>query len=174
MSSTNAYRGVAPPLRRYLDSAHRTQTVIRVRYLANQEDKRERLGEASKDTVRNRRFLNLTRADAWESVLRTNQALFESLQRQAASSRNGETPCTICDGFSYLRYCVICNRNDGLCPSCGGTGEASGSGNALCPTCEGTGKCYGCNGAGKMLCPFCDDGMVLAEPYNSKYRRLPE
>ena len=101
--------------------------------------------------------LRASRADAWSQVLTTNWPVYQTLREKALNSREGTSPCTICNGRGSLPFCVVCEGN-GKCLDCNGTGKTPFG--ERCPTCRGSGKCYLCRGSGKMPCLFCDDGLV--------------
>ena len=114
--------------------------------------------QAGRKMIASRQVFQLAKGAAWMQLITTHHPLYLALRQQAAKLPGGVTPCTICDGKSYMSGCVMCDHNDGKCPSCKGTGRTAN--NAYCPVCVGSGKCFGCNGIGRMLCPFCDDGMI--------------
>ena len=90
-------------------------------------------------------------------MIATSQALYAELRKKAATSPDKlTTPCTICDGQGAFP-CLMCEKNRGKCPECRGDGRQSGE---YCRTCIGDGQCFMCAGTGKMLCVFCDDGLV--------------
>jgi len=133
------------------------QTQAHVEVLAGLEDRRKLRDEAARNTYEARRQLQLSRADAWSSVLVTNRQAFEVLRHLAEGSPDGNAHCTICDGTGAMDYCVLC-ENASKCPSCKGTGK--GLRDEICATCMGSGKCYLCSGTGRMACLYCDDGTV--------------
>lgn len=139
----------------------RQQTEERIAGLNRREAGQERYARAAAQSGESRRFINRSYAGAWKSVTETNRPLYLKLRAKAATSPNGETPCTICDGQSYLAYCIICRAHPGKCPTCQGHGRTAGD--ELCPTCLGGGKCFTCGGHSKMLCPYCDDGAIRAD-----------
>jgi hypothetical protein len=104
-----------------------------------------------------RQVIQFNKNPAWINVISTNRALYLALREQAAKSPNGQVPCTICDSKSYMRGCVVCEI-PGKCPACKGSGRTPNR--EWCPVCVGSGKCFLCSGIGRMLCPFCDDGMI--------------
>jgi hypothetical protein len=106
-----------------------------------------------------RTALSAGKQDVWHQILMTNSSKFYALRKKAASMPGGITPCTLCDGEGYMADCITCSNSDGKCVTCYGTGTLS-NGDEICPTCVGTKNCYLCNGFKKMLCPFCDDGMI--------------
>ena len=114
--------------------------------------------QAGTKMIASRQMLQQSKGGAWLQLITTNRPLYLALRAQAAKLPGGVTPCTICDGKSYLSGCVLCDHNNGKCPSCKGTGRTVN--HNYCPVCVGSGKCFGCNGIGRMLCPFCDDGMI--------------
>ena len=114
--------------------------------------------EAGAKMIASRQLFQQSKAGAWLQLITTNRPLYLALRAQAAKALGGVTPCTICDGKSYLSGCVLCDHNNGKCPSCQGTGRTVN--HNYCPVCVGSGKCFSCNGIGRMLCPFCDDGMI--------------
>lgn len=139
----------------------RQQTEEHIAALNRREAGQERYARAAAQSGESRRFINRSYAGAWKSVTETNRPLYLKLRAKAATSPNGETPCTICDGQSYLAYCIICRAHPGKCPTCQGHGRTAGD--ELCPTCLGGGKCFTCSGHSKMLCPYCDDGAIRAD-----------
>ena len=140
---------------------HRQHTEERIAALSRREADQERYARATAQSGESRRFINRSYAGAWKSVIETNRALYLKLRARAATSPHGETPCTICDGQSYLAYCIMCRAHPGKCPTCLGHGHTAGD--ELCPTCLGGGKCFTCSGYNRMLCPYCDDGAVRAD-----------
>ena len=108
--------------------------------------------------VASRQLFQHTKGAAWMQLITTHHPLYLALRQQAAKLPGGVTPCTICDGKSYLSGCVVCDHNNGKCPSCKGSGRTVN--HNYCPVCVGSGKCFVCNGIGRMLCLFCDDGMI--------------
>lgn len=139
----------------------RQHTEERIATLNRREASQERYARATAQSGESRGFINRSYAGAWKSVIETNRPLYLKLRARAATSPHGETPCTICDGKSYLAYCILCRAHPGKCPTCQGHGHTAGD--ELCPTCLGGGKCYSCSGHSKMLCPYCDDGAVRAD-----------
>jgi len=139
-------------------SLHHAAATARIEQLKKQELELEKLAEIQEQSHLSRDLLRQAHQYQWTAILRTNQTAFYALLKQAAKAPGGVVPCTICDGKSYMAFCAICNRVDGKCPTCGGSGQASTG--KLCPPCGGTGKCFLCSGSGKMLCAFCDDGMI--------------
>ncbi len=139
----------------------RQQTEERVAALNRREAGQERYARAAAQSGESRRFINRSYSSAWKSIIETNRSLYLKLRAKAATSPNGETPCTICDGQSYLAYCITCRAHPGKCPTCQGNGHSAGD--ELCPTCLGGGKCFTCSGHSKMLCPYCDDGAIRAD-----------
>lgn len=167
-SPDNSNRATAAPLtvmaREALErdaELQRQQTEERIAALNRREAGQERYARAAAQSGESRRFINRSYAGAWKSVIETNRPLYSKLRAKAATSPNGETPCIICDGQSYLAYCIICRAHPGKCPTCQGHGRTAGD--ELCPTCLGSGKCYTCSGHAKMLCPYCDDGAIRAD-----------
>lgn len=140
---------------------HRQHTEERIAALSRREADQERYARATAQSGESRRFINRSYAGAWKSVIETNRSLYLKLRARAATSPHGETPCTICDGQSYLAYCIMCRAHPGKCPTCQGHGHTAGD--ELCPTCLGGGKCFTCSGYNRMLCPYCDDGAVRAD-----------
>ena len=139
----------------------RQQTEERVAALNRRETGQERYARAAAQSGESRRFINRSYSSAWKSIIETNRSLYLKLRAKAATSPNGESPCTICDGQSYLAYCITCRAHPGKCPTCQGNGHSAGD--ELCPTCLGGGKCFTCSGHSKMLCPYCDDGAIRAD-----------
>ncbi len=135
------------------------ERVQRISTLERAAARLEQMRAASAETDTYRRQAQATAFMAWQQVLATNQAGYAKLLEQARASANGEVPCTICDGFSYMP-CVMCPHHDGKCVTCKGSGQLTGD--AICPACLGSGKCYLCTGSGKMFCPYCDDGTIQA------------
>lgn len=114
--------------------------------------------QAGAKMIVSRQIFQQAKGAAWLQLITTNRPLYLALRAQAAKAPGGVTPCTICDGKSYLSGCVMCDQHRGKCPSCQGTGRTVNQN--YCPVCVGSGKCFSCNGIGRMLCPFCDDGMI--------------
>ena len=127
--------------------------------LARRDAARGLRARAEAKTVEYRKVLQIDFADEWTSFLRDHWQTYKDLRARAAASRDGKTPCTICDGHGLMDSCFLCGST-GMCPTCKGTGKLSLTSDELCPTCLGSGKCYRCAGTGKMVCPFCDDGIV--------------
>ncbi|HEY2952876.1 MAG TPA: hypothetical protein VGK40_09850 [Verrucomicrobiae bacterium] len=138
----------------------------RSRQLETQARHLERMEVAKSQMMARRREVQSASYAAWNEVLSANHEHYLQLRDQAGKTPGGQIPCTICDGFSYMR-CVTCRNHDGKCITCKGTGRLALD--AYCPSCLGSGKCYVCTGSGKMFCPFCDDGMIDARrpPPNS-------
>jgi hypothetical protein len=153
--------GMAPEAIEMDAELHHRHTEERVAALQRREAAQERYARAAAQSGENRRFLNRSYAEAWKSVIETNRPLYLKLRAKAAESKNGETPCTICDGKSYLPYCIACETHPGKCTTCQGHGRTVGD--EVCPTCLGSGKCFTCTGHTKMLCPYCDDGDIRAD-----------
>ena len=106
-----------------------------------------------------RTALSASKQIVWNQILMTNSTEFYALRKIAARTPGGVTPCTLCDGEGYMDECIVCKNSDGKCVTCYGTGTLN-NGKDICPTCIGSKNCYFCNGFKKMLCPFCDDGMI--------------
>jgi hypothetical protein len=147
-----------PELREELFHTHEHHKTVRVVDLTVRNNDRQKRQAAALKTEVTRRPLQLARREDWRQMIATNSELYRQLRLKASTSPHGVTPCTICDGLSYMHFCVMCKKNDGKCPTCKGTGLITV--NDYCPTCTGSGKCYICNGTGRMLCAFCDDGMI--------------
>lgn len=97
----------------------------------------------------------------YDAFIRTNTPTYLVLVERAKALKGklgGEVRCTICSGDHYVPYCVLCRELKGKCRNCEGTGRIFAT--EYCPGCIGSGKCFLCQGVGKMLCPFCDDGMI--------------
>ncbi len=108
----------------------------------------------------------------WAQVVRTNYPRYKELMAIAGTNGVGEVACDICDGLSYMEYCIICREDPTRCPDCRGTGKEKNG--AICSTCLGNGRCFICSGSGRMLCPFCDDGMIeLVHPRPPNQIPLP-
>ena len=122
------------------------------------EEEHRRRDRAAAGMKLARGHLQFIAQDRWSELLATNSPAFIALRKKAAQSPSGETPCTLCDGGGYMRYCVLCPRDKGKCADCKGSGKLSAE--DFCPSCLGTGKCFLCFGSGRMLCPFCNDGMI--------------
>lgn len=120
---------------------------------------RERMARAANEMLRTRRQAALQAHGGWSEILKANMPVYDALLEKAKSQPREQTPCTICDGLSYMP-CVMCKNHDGKCLTCGGSGHDVRD--EFCPSCFGKGKCYLCNGNGKMFCPFCDDGTIKA------------
>jgi hypothetical protein len=127
--------------------------------LARMEAEKEKRDLAASKSLDARASLQAACQNSWLEVLTTNQQAFLALREKAKRSPTEETPCTLCDGKGYMHFCLIC-RNRGICETCRGAGR-NGFGEP-CSVCLGTRKCFYCFGSGKMLCPFCDDGMITA------------
>lgn len=155
-SSVNA-RGAKTPVL-HDEAAYQRELKTRIEELSRMEEQKERRERASSKTAAVRQELHLAKQHLWSEVLATNGPAFQALREKAKTSRNGETPCTICDGKGYMHFCLICANNSGVCVTCSGAGQIAL--NELCPTCLGTRKCYKCFGTGKMLCAFCNDGAI--------------
>ena len=117
----------------------------------------EKLEVAKAEMMASRREVQSASYAAWNQVLTANHQHYLELRDEAAKDARGQVPCTICDGYSYMR-CVTCRDHDGKCITCKGTGRIALD--AYCPSCLGSGKCYLCTGSGKMFCPFCNDGVI--------------
>jgi hypothetical protein len=141
-----------------LQAAHDRETKVRIQELTRLQDTKTRRELAAEKMLPSRKFLQLTYAGRWSTVLTTNWPTFMELRRQAFNSPNQEVFCTICGGTERLPYCIVCSGNQGKCVSCRGTGRTSVD--EICPTCLGNRKCFLCSGSGKMSCPFCIEGMV--------------
>lgn len=99
--------------------------------------------------------------NAYAEFISTNTPTYLALVNRAravAAQLGGEVRCTICSGDHYLRFCLLCRELHGKCRNCEGTGRIFIT--EYCPWCIGSGKCFLCAGYGKMLCPFCDDGVI--------------
>ena len=134
--------------------------VNRVGALKDMARYREHLAHAAQNMLKTRRQAAGEAYAPWNQVIQTNKQTYLKLLEKALHEPHGQTPCTICDGFSYMP-CVMCKNHDGKCITCGGSGHDVGR--EFCPSCFGKGKCYLCNGNGKMFCPFCDDGMIKVQ-----------
>ena len=143
------------------ESLHQQQTHERVASMEHQQVAQQRYARAAAQSGESRRFINRAHAGSWKSVINTNRGAYLALRATAANSPRSETPCTICDGKSYLAYCILCGAHPGKCPTC--QGGRNTAGDEVCPTCLGSGKCYSCSGHARMLCPYCDDGMIRAD-----------
>jgi len=121
------------------------------------KEKRDRAGA---QTVEYRKGLQMSRDGDWQRFLNPRKAEYKALRAKAVADPHGTTPCTICNGRGSMDDCFLCGST-GKCPTCKGTGQVSADG--YCPTCLGSGKCFHCNGTGKLVCPFCDDGDVYAK-----------
>ena len=129
----------------------------RAERLNQQELERAKIQRAQEKMPASRQELCQSLRIPWSAVLQTNAAKFQQLRALAAASAQGQTPCNICDGLSYMP-CILCPNTDGKCVNCNGGGRTPSA--EYCPACIGSGQCFLCTGAGKMLCPFCDDGMI--------------
>jgi hypothetical protein len=128
--------------------------------LNRMEQARARRSKAAELTQPVRAQLRVAHQNAWAAIISSNQQTYSKLLYEAAHSKTGRVPCTICAGTGDLDSCILC-QGTGKCPTCGGTGKVEHD--DCCPTCLGTGKCYLCAGKGKMTCPFCDDGVISAK-----------
>lgn len=133
------------------------QTEERIQDLKSQARHQSLLEAAHQQMPVTRRKVRESITNAWTRLLSANDVLYSSLLDKAKQTSRGQTPCTICDGDSYMP-CLLCQNHNGKCTECGGVGHFGSD--AYCPACLGKGKCYLCAGSGKMLCPFCDDGMI--------------
>lgn len=149
------------------ESLHQQQTQERVAAMEHQEATQQRYARAAAQSGESRRFINRAHAGSWKAVIDTNRPAYLALRAKATQSPQGETPCTICDGKSYLAYCILCRPHPGKCPTC--LGGKNTAGDELCATCLGGGKCYACSGHSKMLCPYCDDGMIRADGHRPNF-----
>ena len=134
-------------------------TEERVSQLTAMVRRNEQVQAAAEKMIESRRQAQVAAYPAWKQILASHQAAYAELQARARQAPHGETPCTLCDGTSYMP-CAMCLAHDGHCVTCRGTGHLRPD--TLCPTCVGNGKCYLCSGSGKMFCPFCNDGMIEA------------
>ncbi len=139
-------------------AAHERVTQTHVKELARLEAEQRKRHQAAAGMKLAREHLQFKAQDAWSELLATNSVAFMVLRKQAAHSVKGETPCTLCGGRGYQDYCVLCPGSRGKCAACQGTGKLSKEG--YCPACEGSGKCFLCFGHGKMICPFCHNGVI--------------
>ncbi len=131
----------------------------RLTALVEMTQRREKREIAASRQQTYRKALSTEKQAVWNQLLMTHSSEFYALKKKAATLPGGVTPCTLCDGEGYMADCIACNNSDGKCVTCNGTGTLS-NGDEICPTCVGAGNCYLCNGFKKMLCPFCDDGMI--------------
>jgi hypothetical protein len=144
--------GLTPQERhRYLRGVE--DRVLRVASMETEHGKRMRAAQHMEES---RRHWQWELRTPWQELIKTNYTAYEELLATARQSPNGTTPCTLCDGKSYMP-CILCEHQEGKCIDCNGRGRR---GNEYCPTCVGTGRCYLCSGYGKMFCPFCDDGTI--------------
>ncbi|MGB0414257.1 MAG: hypothetical protein ACPGJU_07400 [Coraliomargarita sp.] len=131
---------------------------------------RERQQEALKEMPYARERIFRTSKEQLLAILERHGEEYEELRKLAATKPDKVVDCTICEGDTYLDYCIYCEEDaQGVCVRCGGSGER-GVRDELCPPCLGTGECYACTGSGMMFCPFCDDGAVdlqFPPPYES-------
>lgn len=134
------------------------ETVTRIKELTAQRDYIARKARAAQHRPAELKVVQSRYAARWLAVLTTNQATYLALREQA-KSEGGKTFCTICNGDGRATFCVVCDDHPTKCPDCKGSGR--GFGVELCYTCEGSGLCALCGGTARMLCAFCDDGMIL-------------
>jgi len=105
------------------------------------------------------RILSARQAE-WTAFLDKHWEEYQRLIEVAKLNENGKTFCTICEGDTYLDFCIFCNEpSNGVCVTC--QGEGLHFGNELCPSCQGSGRCFMCTkDLHQMMCPFCDDGDI--------------
>ena len=133
---------------------------IRTQDLSKRRAEKERYDRAAKAMPDYRARVLSSGRTKWTEILNRHKSEYKSLADAAKHSHEG-VECTICEGDTYLDYCIFCNSDsDGKCPTC-----TSGEGNfldELCPTCQGSGNCFMCSGTKMMMCLFCDDGTIEA------------
>jgi hypothetical protein len=142
----------------YQQAAYEQQTQARIAGLAKIQAERDARARAAAQTETVRLNLRDSHQQAWTALRTNNWQTFQALRKTAATSKDQQTRCTICDGEGYFDHCILCLHNDGKCLTCQGTGRVSGA--EYCPNCLGSGKCFLCAGRGKMACLFCDDGII--------------
>ena len=138
-------------------AAEDTAAQARISELSKREAETKQRERAASRAFDSRNNLRAAQQSFWNAVISTNWETFQALRRKAAESPHQETSCTLCDGKGHMHSCVLCRDHPGKCVTCGGTGRQF---DEMCPACLGKGKCYLCFGGGKMICPFCDDGVI--------------
>jgi len=105
------------------------------------------------------RILGARQAE-WTALLKRHWAEYERLLEVAKRAKHGTADCTVCEGDTYLDFCMFCNEpSNGVCAACAGEGLQFGK--ELCPACQGSGSCFMCTDElHQMICPFCDDGAI--------------
>src|SRR6266511_4419195 len=139
-------------------AAHERETQERIDELARQDVERSKRDRAAARMQDAHKDLQYAANEAWSALLTRHWQAFQALREKAAETPDRTTPCNLCDGQGHMQFCILCRDNSGKCVTCAGTGNASL--NEYCPACLGTGKCHLCLGAGKMACPFCDEGVI--------------
>jgi hypothetical protein len=152
-------RTVSQETARQEAAAYAQAVQAHIQELGRLEYEQNKRARALAQTEASRKSLQLYKQTHWSHVISTNWDAYLALRQKAQATPTGETPCTLCQGNWYMRYCILCDST-GKCPTCGGTGKTGND--DYCPTCVGTGKCFRCAGSGKMGCPFCNDGMIEA------------
>ena len=140
------------------------ETEERVEKLNELISYREKQEQAVERSPKIRRLIFESKSDKWSQILTDHDDEFQRLKKLADQHEHKMVECTICEGDTYLDYCIFCNgHSDGVCSECEGTGEYFID--QVCPACLGTGECFMCSGMTMMMCLFCDDGYVdLALP----------
>lgn len=139
-------------------SGYEQEVQARVQKLVEMSAKKASHDLAGSKMTESRKFLAITYRPQWANVLATNWSAFMGLRQKAAHTPTRETPCTLCDGNGSEPFCILCPKRVGKCVTCQGSGHIVAG--QVCPTCYGNGACYLCFGSGKMLCPFCNNGVI--------------
>ena len=134
---------------------------------ARSEQRRKKLDELNeknelrKLAIKDRDFMQQTilrsYRSEWHKLLDEHKPVYHALVAKATLTHNKMIECTICEGDTYLEFCVFC-ESEGTCRECKGAGHYFGK--ERCPPCMGSGNCFICGGRTHMICPFCDDGTV--------------
>lgn len=139
-------------------SSYQQELQDRLKVLNGMEEAKDRRDLAASQMSGARKLLVSAYRETWSQILRTNWNTFLALRQEAAHDRSGQTHCTLCDGKGFQDYCVLCSENPGKCVSCKATGRTVNG--QTCPTCLGNKQCFLCFGSGRMLCPFCNNGVI--------------
>ena len=138
-------------------------TQRRIAHLEELEEYQEKRAISAKALPHYRDRILASRKAEWTAILEKHWAEYEALLKVAEQSASGMALCTICKGDTYLDFCIFCEEpSNGVCATC--SGEGIQFGDEICPTCNGSGKCFMCtHDKHQMMCPFCDDGMIIAD-----------